>query len=321
MATPTPDVIVIGIHIVDILGRPVEAVPAGQGIAFLDEIRMTVAGTGAGTAVDMARLGLRVASFGVVGDDELGRWLRHKMHAEGIDVEGIATDPSAPTSATMLPIRPNGERPALHVIGANALLAPEHLDWSVIERARFLHVGGTSLMARLDGEPTAEILRRAQELGITTSLDLIGVPASDHEAVFGPCYPHLDHFLPNEEDALMLAGASDREDAVRFFHDRGVEHTVLTLGGEGASYAPAGEPETVVPAYRVPVVDTTGCGDAFSAGYVAGLAEGLPPLEAVELGVAAGSCVATGLGSDAGLTTRAALDDFMATTDRLGGAS
>jgi sugar/nucleoside kinase (ribokinase family) len=321
MTSRPTDVIVIGIHIVDILGRPVEAVPAGQGIAFLDEIRMTVAGTGAGTAVDMARLGLGVASFGVVGDDELGRWLRHKMHAEGIDVEGIATDARAPTSATMLPIRPNGERPALHVIGANALLGPEHLDWSIIERARFLHIGGTSLMVRLDGEPTAEILRRAQELGVTTSLDLIGVPASDHEAVFGPCYPHLDHFLPNEEDALMLAGASHREDAVRFFHDRGVKHTVLTLGGEGASYAPAGEPETVVPAYQVPVVDTTGCGDAFSAGYIAGLAEGLTPLEAVEIGVAAGSCVATGLGSDAGLSTRSALDAFMATTPRVVDAS
>ena len=65
------------------------------------------------------------------------------------------------------------------------------------------------------------------------------------------------------------------------------------------------------------VVDTTGCGDAFSAGFITGLAEGRDPLAATELGVAAGSCVATGLGSDAGLTTRAALDEFMASTDRV----
>jgi sugar/nucleoside kinase (ribokinase family) len=318
MPTPAPDIVVIGIHIVDILGRPVEAIPDGQGIAFLDEIRMTVAGTGAGTAVDLARLGLQVATVGVVGDDELGRWLRHKMEQEGIDTAGLATDASVPTSATMLPIRPNGERPALHVIGANALLSPDHLDWDVIARARYLHIGGTSLMERLDGDPTAEVLRRAQELGVTTSLDLIGVPARDHEAVFGPCYPHLDHFLPNEEDALMLAGATTRAEAIRFFHDRGVKHTVITLGGEGASFAEAGRPETVVPAYQVDVVDTTGCGDAFSAGYLTGLAEGRDPLAAVELGVAAGSCVATGLGSDAGLTTRGDLDTFMAETPRVG---
>lgn len=316
MSTSTPDVIVVGIHIVDILGRPVEAIPPGQGIALLDEIRMTVAGTGAGTAVDMARLGLKVATFGVVGDDELGRWLTSKMAAEGIDVAGIAVDPSVPTSATMLPIRPNGERPALHVIGANAKLSPDHLDWNVIEQARYLHIGGTSLMECLDGEPTARILERARVAGLVTSLDMIGVPQFEHEAMFGPSYEHLDYFLPNEEDALMLAGASTRAEAIRWFHNRGVGATVITLGAEGASYAAVGEDEVVVPAYAVDVVDTTGCGDAFSAGFIAGLAEGRGPLSALELGTAAGSCVATGLGSDAGLTTRTALDDFMARTPR-----
>lgn len=316
MTSTTPDAIVVGIHIVDILGRPVESIPPGQGIAFLDEIRMTVAGTGAGTAVDMARLGLKVSTFGVVGDDELGRWLSSKMASEGIDVTGISVDPSVPTSATMLPIRPNGERPALHVIGANAQLGPEHLDWEVIERGRYLHVGGTSLMARLDGEPTAEVLRRAKAAGLTTSLDLIGVPEFEHERIFGPCYEHLDYFLPNEEDALMLSGRSSRAEAIRWLHDRGVGATVITLGAQGASYAASGEAETLIPAYNVVVVDTTGCGDAFSAGFIAGLAEGLDPVDAAGLGAAAGSCVATGLGSDAGLTTRAGLEEFMRTTPR-----
>jgi sugar/nucleoside kinase (ribokinase family) len=311
-----PDVAIVGIHIVDILGRPVPAVPEGQGIALLDEIRMTVAGTGAGTAVDMARLGLRVATFGVVGDDELGRWMRHKMDSEGIDVRGLATSAQAPTSATMLPIRPNGERPALHVIGANALLSPEHVDLGVLTSARYLHIGGTSLMERLDGAPTAELLRRAKDAGVITSLDLISVPDRDQEAIFGACYEHLDYFLPNEEDALMISGTNDRSAAIRWFHERGVGATVITLGAQGASFAPVDAPEVVVPAYDVPVVDTTGCGDAFSAGFIAGLAEGRDPVGAMELGVAAGSCVATGLGSDAGLTTRAALEDFIASTPR-----
>lgn len=306
-----PDVAVIGIHIVDILGRPVSAIPEGQGIAFLDEIRMTVAGTAAGTAVDMARLGLSVATFGVVGTDTLGDWLITKMDQEGIDVRGITRSPLAPTSATMLPIRPNGERPALHVIGANALLSPEHLDWQTIERCRHLHIGGTSLMARLDGEPTAEILRHAQALGLSTSLDLIGVPAAQHDAIFGPCYPHLDYFMPNEEDALMLSGQPDRARAIQWFHERGVGATVITLGAEGASLARRGANEILEPALPVTVVDTTGCGDAFSAGFITGLLEGMSDHEALRLGVAAGSCVATGLGSDAGLSNRAALTAFI----------
>lgn len=307
-----PDVAVIGIHIVDILGRPVTEIPPGQGIAFLEEIRMTVAGTAAGTAVDMARLGLRVASFGVVGNDSLGDWLVSKMAAEGIDVAGLSRTDSAPTSATILPIRPNGERPALHVIGANALLAPEHLDWEVISKARYLHIGGTSLLAALDGAPTGAILKRAKELGIITSLDLIGVPAKEQESMFGPCYPYLDYFMPNEEDALMLSGADTRAEAIAWFHGRGVGATAITLGADGASLARPGQDELVERALRVDVVDTTGCGDAFSAGFIAGLAEGLSDRDALRLGVAAGSCVATGLGSDAGLSTRAALDAFRA---------
>ena len=67
-----PDVVTTGIHIVDILGRPVSGIPEGQGVALLEEIRMTVAGTGAGTAVDLARLGMDVSTFAVIGDDELG---------------------------------------------------------------------------------------------------------------------------------------------------------------------------------------------------------------------------------------------------------
>ncbi|TPW15126.1 MAG: hypothetical protein FD127_976 [Acidimicrobiaceae bacterium] len=310
------DVVTIGVHIVDILGRPVAAVPEGQGIALLDEIRMTVAGTAAGTAVDLARLGVNIATIGLVGDDELGRWLTHKMSSEGVDTSRIAVDSRAQTSASMLPIRPNGQRPALHVKGTNALLSLDHMDWPLIESAKYVHVGGSCLLDSLDGEPTAEILRRAQAAGAKTSLDLLGLGDSDFAGIFGPCLEHIDYFLPNDEDALMVSGQSTQADAIRWLHDRGVGATVITLGAHGASYAANGGAETRGAAYAVKVVDTTGCGDAFSAGFLTGLVEGMDPVGAMELGLASGSLVATGLGSDAGLTDRSGLESFMATTAR-----
>lgn len=316
MTTPGPATLTIGIHIVDILGRPVEAVPEGQGIALLDEIRMTVAGTAAGTAIDMARLGANVTTIGAIGDDELGRWLTHKMSSEGVDTRGLSIEPSAPTSATMLPIRPNGERPALHVKGANALLSLDHIDWDLVAAADFVHIGGTCLLDQLDGQPTAEILRRAQAGGAITSLDMLGMPDSDFDALFGPCLPFIDYFLPNDDDALMVSGQTNQADAVKWLHDKGVGATVITLGEHGASFVPAGGVEVRVPAYKVDVVDTTGCGDAFSAGFIVGLAEGMDPQGAMELGVASGSLVATGLGSDAGITDREGLSRFMAGTPR-----
>ena len=323
-----PSAVTIGLHIVDILGRPVESIPPGQGVALIDEIRMTVAGTAAGTAIDLAKLGIDVATFGVVGNDELGVWLRSKMDKVGIDVRGLAIAEEYPTSATLLPIRPNGDRPALHVLGANAALSPAHLDMGVISRARVLHVGGACLLPGLDGEPTARLLEQAQAAGVITTMDLIGMPDADHEAIFGPCYPHLDYFLPNDEDALMLSGAPTLPEAIAWLHERGVGTTVVSLGEDGACLSASPTEHHVVPAFEVDVVDTTGCGDAFSAGFITGLIEGMEPLAATELGVAAGSMVATGLGSDAGISTRRSVDDFTSRTPRrssahagLGGAA
>lgn len=312
-----PKVVTVGIHIVDILGRPVNGIPEGQGIALLDEIRMTVAGTAAGTAIDMARLGLQVSTIGAVGDDELGAWLRHKMTAEGVNTDSLVVIPSVPTSATMLPIRPNGERPALHVKGANALFGPDYIDWDLIESADYVHVGGTCLLDSFDGEPTAEVLRRAQAAGAITSLDMLGMPDSDFDALFGPCLPYLDYFLPNEDDIVMVSGQSDQDDAIAWLLEHGVGAVVVTVGADGARYVSSDGDTASVPAYQIDVVDTTGCGDAFSAGFIAGLVEGRDPEGAMQIGVASGSAVATGLGSDAGVTSRVGLDEFMA-ANRLG---
>lgn len=304
------EVVTIGLHIVDILGRPVEQIPAGQGLALLDEIRMTVAGTCAATAVDLARLGVRVSSFGVVGADSLGSWMVQTMQEEGVDTEGVVSVAGVYTSATMLPIRPNGERPALHVIGANSLVTKELIDWQRVSGAKHLHVGGSLLLEKLDGMPTAEIFAKAKSQGMSTSLDIIGVPGRDYEAVFGAVYENLDYLLVNEDDAKLLSNETNLEKACAWFIERGVKNTVITLGAEGAIYRSATE-ELRVPAYKVEVVDTTGCGDAFSAGFIAGLIKGMSSIECLELGVASGSSVATGLGSDAGVSSFEELLDFM----------
>lgn len=305
-----------GLHIVDILGRHVDGVPDGQGVELIEEIRMTVAGTAAATAIDLAKLGIEVATFGVVGNDELGSWLRSKMDSVGIDTAGITSVSTHPTSATILPIRPNGERPALHVQGANALLEPEHIPGAALCDSQVVHIGGSCLLPLLDGQPTAKLLETARAAGAATTLDLIGMPDADHEAIFGPCYPHLDYFLPNDEDAHMISGTSSIRAAAAWFADRGVGTSLISLGADGVFVSVGSNDGTIIPAFDVDVVDTTGCGDAFSAGFIAGLVEGRDVLEAAELGVAAGSLVATGLGSDAGISDREALDEFISSTDR-----
>jgi hypothetical protein len=114
------DVVSLGIHILDVLGRPVTRIPPRQDVDLIEEIRLTVAGTAAGTSVDLAKLGADVLAMGAIGDDAAGNFIVDTMGRYGIDTSGLRRKGAVQTSASMLPIRPNGERPALHALGANA---------------------------------------------------------------------------------------------------------------------------------------------------------------------------------------------------------
>lgn len=310
------DVFTVGLHIVDILGRPVTRIPPGQEVEFIDEITITVAGTAAATAVDLARLGVSVATVGAVGDDVLGQFLQSFMVDEGIDCSALQVVPGPQTSATILPIRPDGGRPPLHVVGSSASLTLELVPWLALKTGKVLHLGGTGLLPGLDGPPSVELLERAKAAGLTTTCDFIPTKDPAFPDQLAACLPYIDYLLPNLEDACFVAGTNDRSKATDWYHDRGVGCTVFTMGADGISLTPRGEQEHLAPAFKVAVVDTTGCGDAFTAGFITGLLDGLAPEEAAELGLAAGSIVATGLGSQAGLRDRAGLEKFTATTPR-----
>ena len=298
----------LGIHIVDILGRPVTAIPPGQNVDILEEIRITVAGTAAGTSIDMAKLGLDVMAMGALGKDELGNFVVNTMQSYGIDTARLRRKDGVQTSATMLPIRPNGDRPALHVPGANGELTWEDLDLDAIARADFLHMGGTSLMPKFDGEPTLRVLRYAKEHGVTTTFDLVAIDRPDLLELIEPCLPYIDYFMPGLDEARMMCKLDARQDVIDFFLDRGAGHTVFKMGAQGSSIA-SRDGEIRLPALEAPVVDSTGCGDAYCAGFIAGLGMGWSVEDAGRLGTAAAGLVITGLGSDAGIVN---LDETIA---------
>ena len=307
---PQFDVSVVGLTILDILGRPVTVVPEKGGVAFIDEIRLTVAGPAGGTAIDAAKLGLKTRLVGAVGRDEKGDFIRAVCARHGVDAQLLATVDGRPTSATILPIRANGERPALHNRGASDAFGLRLAEFGEALDARYVHVGGTGLLAAFDGEPTRAFLAAAKAAGRVTSFDLIAV-GPEHFELVAPLLPHIDYFLPSHEEASALSGRGDPLEAAQFFLDRGVATVAVTLGERGSLIASRDGKVHRLPAFDVPVVDTTGCGDAYSAGFIAGLAHGFDLAAAGRFASAAAALVATGLGSDAGIvsfeaTTRAA---------------
>jgi sugar/nucleoside kinase (ribokinase family) len=313
-------VVSLGIQIVDILGRPVTEIPEGQNVALLEEIRITVAGTAAGTSVDLAKLGAEVYAMGAIGEDELGNFLLSTMQRYGIDTSSLKRKPGVQTSSTMLPIRPNGERPALHVPGANGELVWEDLNLDVIAAADFLHMGGTSLMPKFDGEPTRKVLEFAKQKNVTTTFDLVALQRPDLLELIEPCLPYVDYFMPGFEEAIMMCGLTDRQEIIRFFLDRGAKHTVFKMGEQGSSIAfmENGQiQETRIPCFKAPVVDSTGCGDAYCAGFIMGLSMGWDLAKSGRLGTAAGGLVIQGLGSDAGIVDLDQTIEFMNSAEEL----
>ncbi|WP_252437688.1 carbohydrate kinase family protein [Pseudonocardia humida] len=296
-----PRVVCVGPHIVDVLVRPVTGIPAGQGGALVDQLRITAAGTAAGTAVDLAKLGAEVTSIGAVGDDTVGSLLRILLEQHGVDASRLVVRPGLATSATVLPIRPNGERPSLHLPGATATLTGADVDPALVADADALHLGGPDVLGAFTDEAGAALLRHARAHGTTTTVDLLR-SATDPALLdrLTPLLPSADYFLPNDDQLRGLTGIDDLERAARTVRERGVGTVVVTMGGAGSLLVGSG-PAEHLPAFSCDVVDTTGCGDAFVAGLLVGLHQGWEPRLAAALGTAAAGLVATGLGSDAGV--------------------
>lgn len=294
-------VVSMGVHILDVLGRHVSEIPPGQNIALIDEIRITAAGTAAGTSVDMAKLGCKVVAVGAAGDDEMGNVLLGIMNRYGIDTSHMKRKKGVQTSGTMLPIRPNGERPALHVMGTNATFCFEDVPQDVVKNADFVHIGGFYLMPKFDGEDTVKTLKVAREGKAITTMDILGVKQDNMAEKILPSMPYLDFFMPNLEEAQMITGLTDLDELCDFFLNAGAKHVVLKMGARGSLIKNKEGLSLRVPAFKVDVVDTTGCGDAWTGGFIAGLSRGMSIEEAATLGSACGSLVATGLGSDAGI--------------------
>ena len=302
--------IAMGVHVADVLARPIEEIPEGQGGQLVEEIRITPAGSAGGTAVTLAKLGARVQSAGAIGTDALGGVLTSLLEGFGVDTSLIVRREEVQTSASVLPIRANGDRPAFHVVGANGTYNSADAPWDAIAAATHLHLGGPEFMG---GEEAAKVLAHARENGTVTSADILapGEQAAQIVDWIAPAFEHLDYLLPNDDQVLGLSGEDDLEAGCRALLTRGVGCVVATRGPDGAVIVDADGSQSV-PAFEVEVVDTTGCGDAFSAGFLRGLSLDRSRTDAATLGCAAAALVAQGLGSDHGDFDLAAADTFAA---------
>jgi len=294
----------VGVHVLDTHVIGIESIPDGSDGQLVETIRMSPAGTAGGTAVVLARLGAEVSSYGAVGTDPIADVLLALLTAEGVDVAGLVRKPDHQTSSSVIPVRPNGDRPAWHCIGANGAFTLD--DLPALDGFDLVHLGGPEF---LGGEAAGELLAKAREKGATTSLDILAPGDPDMLAWVADALPHTDYLLPNDEQVLGFTGASSLEEGARLLVERGAGCVAVTQGAKGALVVTADE-VIEVPAFDIEVVDTTGCGDAFSAGFLRGISLGGDLAAAARLGCATAAQVAQGLGTDAGSYDLVAVQAF-----------
>lgn len=304
----------VGVHVLDTHVIGIESIPAGSDGQLVETIRWSPAGTAGGTAVVLSRLGADVASYGAVGTDPVAAALLALLEAEGVATAGLVAKAEAQTSSSVIPVRPDGDRPAWHCIGANGAFTLDDLPSSFLDGVTHLHLGGPEF---LGGPAAGELLARARGLGIVTSLDVLAPGDPDMLAWIADALPHTDYLLPNDEQVLGFTGASSLVEGARALVSTGAGCVAATAGARGAVVVTA-DAVVEVPAYAVDVVDTTGCGDAFSAGFLRGLALGRDLRAAAELGCATAAQVAGGLGTDAGAYSLESVLDFAGSAGRRG---
>lgn len=288
------ELLCIGLLTLDIVARPIDALPEGEGTTLIDAIALAPAGTAGGAAMVAAKLGLNVGLAGVVGDDLAGRLVRLALDEEGVDVSLVTTRSGRRTSTTLLPIDSRGRRPNFHAPGAGFLADASEAVVAAACKSRFLHYGGVG-GPKLDGGPAAALLAKARASGSIVTCDLIS-PGPGALDELRRLLPHVDVFMPSATEARSLSGATAPGEAAAFFRSLGARKVVIKLGGEGA-HLDLGDSIARIPAHDIIPVDTTSCGDSFCAGFIAGLARGMTDIDAARLGTAVAAQVAQGLGT------------------------
>lgn len=299
------DVLVVGELNVDLILTG-DVVPGfGQAEKLVDDATLTLGSSSAIFACGAARLGLRVAFIGKIGDDDFGRVVRRSLTERGIGTSGVVVDRTIKTGLSVILSRPD-DRAILTHLGSIAALRYDEIDQSLLPRARHLHLGSFFLLDSLRPDIT-RLFTEAQRQGLTTSLDTNYDPQESWNGGLWETLARTDVFMPNQAELYAISGEADFQPALEKVAKRG-PLVAVKLGPDG-SIARQGDDIVQASSIPVDVVDTTGAGDSFDAGFIYGYLAGWDLERSLRLGCVCGALSTRAAG---GTTAQATLDEALA---------
>lgn len=306
-------VLCAGIIVADHVSSPISHLPAAGELVLADQLLLTIGGCAANVAVDLIKLDVAARVAGLVGDDVFGRVVKEMLADRGVDVGGVGVRAGADTSQTLIVNVKGEDRRFVHTFGANALFTADDIPAG---NENILYLGGYLILPGMKPDALASAFRSARARGMKTVLDVVTPGPADYLSRLASVLPEVDVFLPNDHEAKLITGLDDPLAQAEQFRAMGVGTAIVTQGERGSVLVTDGL-RLRAGSFAMPFVDGTGGGDAFTAGYMAGMLAGLSPEGCLLLASAVGASCVRAIGTTAGVFTRAEADEFLATHELL----
>jgi len=298
----TYDVLIIGEINPDLIVQGDDIIPEfNQTEKLVETANLTIGASSVIMACGAARLGLRVAFVGLVGNDFFGHFMLDQMQSRGIDISACVLDDGLSTGISIILAHAH-DRAILTCPGSIPHLKKEHIRMDLFEKASHLHVGGFFLLNDLRPD-LAQLFKQARQSGLTTSLDTNWDPQEKWQVT--DVLPNCDIFFPNENELLRITGSNTVEMGLESLSK--VIPIIAVKQGERGATAQYQQARFTSPALNVQVVDTVGAGDSFDAGFIYGYLNGLPMQKTLDIACACGSLSTRSAGGTAG---QASLEDL-----------
>jgi len=299
------DLAVCGVFVADIIGKPINLkspVIIGS-LTMIDEIKLFTGGLSCNLPIAISKLGFKAAVMGRLSNDSWKSLFTSAFDEAGIDYSAVTIDKKYPSAATIVCVDSTGERTFFHSGGNSMGLCSDDIISNIdtINNSKFFALGYYGCMPALEPElpdVLKEIKQKTDTKILLESAGFVGYTLND----LSRSLPFLDYWIPSYEEGKTLTGRSDYKDMVKVFKDSGSQGVNgIKLGAKGC-YLTNEQEEYFIPAFKIEkTVDTTGAGDSFIAGLIAGQVNGLSLKESGRLANMVGALSVQALGASSGI--------------------
>lgn len=291
MSPKNLDVVVIGELNIDLVLWNVP-MPEYEKENLAEDMRFAMGSSSAITAHNLSAIGGKVGFIGKAGEDNFGHFMITELNNGGVDTSKVIQDSSLKTGATIVLANPP-KKALLTYMGAMTQLTLNDIDWDYISQARHIHLGCFFLQTGIRKD-VSTLFAKAKELGLSTSMDTNWDPDDEWGEDLYQALEHTDIFLPNDEEAMRIAQSENFADAIEKLKKK-VKVLVVKQGKAGAILCESDKTYSC-PGFKVSVIETTGAGDSFNAGFLYNYLAGENWTECLKYGNACGAIAVSAIG-------------------------